>query len=89
MVSEGAPPVAGEATERSAAVNKIEEKRKLDDFIGYRKRGTGPEYLGVWPEKAAPELAVCEGGGVMETGKRLIELDTAKGNLMIFLLLWA
>lgn len=38
MVSEGAPPVAEEATERSAAVDKIEETRKPDDFIGYRKR---------------------------------------------------
>lgn len=38
-VSEGALPVAEEATERSAAVNKIEEKRKPDDFIGNRKPG--------------------------------------------------
>ena len=38
-VSEGAPPVAGGATERSAAVDKIEDMRKPDDFIGHRKRG--------------------------------------------------
>ena len=38
-VSEGAPPVAGEATEGSAAVDKIKDKRKPADFIGSPQTG--------------------------------------------------
>ena len=37
----GALPVADEATARVAAVDKIEEKRKPEDFIGHRNRTPG------------------------------------------------
>ena len=38
-VSEGALPVADKATERSVAVEKTEDQRKPEGFVGHRKLG--------------------------------------------------
>ena len=35
--------------ERVAAVEKIEEKRKPDDFFGHRNRGSADNYLAIKP----------------------------------------
>lgn len=67
-VSEGAPPAADEATERSAVVHKIEDKCKPEDFMGNRK--PGQEWISVkdrLPERMQPVI-VCREDKKVEQG---------------------